>query len=48
MYLSRRPENHDEKIVSQPDPFTAPSTTLRSKVHRPLALAIVPPMTVAS
>ena len=47
MYLSMRRETHDVKIVNQPDPFTAPSTTWRSNVHRPLALAIVPPTTVA-
>jgi len=35
------------KRVSQPDPLTAPSTTLRSKAHRPRPLLIVPEMTVA-
>ena len=34
-YLSIRCDSHDERIVSQPEPFTAPSTTLRSNVHRP-------------
>ena len=42
------PESHELMMVNFPEPFTAPSTTLRSTVHSPLALAIVPEMTVAS
>ncbi|NTV38137.1 MAG: UTP--glucose-1-phosphate uridylyltransferase, partial [Anaerolineales bacterium] len=37
----------DEKMVIQPEPLTAPSTTLASNTHKPLALAIVPSTTVA-
>ena len=36
MCLSARCEIHDEKIVNQPEPLTAPSTTFASKAHEPV------------